>query len=505
MIFGEYNATTNTWLAKQVFPGSGFHSMACFSMNNLGYVGTGFNSVSNINSFWEYNATSDTWTSKANYGGFPLKNSVGFAIGSKGYIATGEFALMYSSDVWEYMDDNVIGNSYSSSTINSNNSISDGAWTTFNNHVYASNAGNVGIGTSTPSNKLSVVGNADVDGSLAVGLNNPQSQHKFSVLGTSFFNGNIGVGYAFPNNKFSVNGNADISGNVGIGTIAPSNKLSVIGNADVDGSLSIGLNNPQPQHKLTVLGNSYFNGNVGIGYVNPPNKISVDGNADISGNVGIGTTTPTNKLSVIGNANISGNVGLGNSNPHAPLQFNSDYFNRKIVLFESANNDHQYFGYGINTAVLRYQVGHTGADHVFYAGTSSSTSTELMRITGSGKVSIGGGATPGSYKLYVGGGILTERLKVALSSSGSWADYVFADDYKLMPLDEVEKFVKEHNHLPNVPSADAMVESGIDVATIDAKLMEKIEELTLYMIEMKKEMKILADENASIQSQLKKK
>ena len=54
---------------------------------------------------------------------------------------------------------------------------------------------------------------------------------------------------------------------------------------------------------------------------------------------------------------------------------------------------------------------------------------------------------------------------MAVNNTSNWADYVFADDYKLMPLEEVEAFVKKHNHLPNVPSANAMVETGIDVTT----------------------------------------
>src|SRR5690606_910854 len=91
------------------------------------------------------------------------------------------------------------------------------------------------------------------------------------------------------------------------------------------------------------------------------------------------------------------------------------------------------------------------------------------------------------YRLFVEDGILTEKVKVAVKNTSDWADYVFADEYKLMPLEQVEKFVKENNHLPNVPSAVEVVESGIDVAKMDAKLLEKIEELTLYIIQQQKE------------------
>jgi hypothetical protein len=108
--------------------------------------------------------------------------------------------------------------------------------------------------------------------------------------------------------------------------------------------------------------------------------------------------------------------------------------------------------------------------------------------TGTGYVKIGAVTTPNpaGYKLYVDQGILTEKVKIAVAGSANWADYVFAKDYKLMPLSEVEQFVKINKHLPNVLSAAEMVKEGNDLGKTDAKLLEKIEELTLYMIELKK-------------------
>lgn len=100
-------------------------------------------------------------------------------------------------------------------------------------------------------------------------------------------------------------------------------------------------------------------------------------------------------------------------------------------------------------------------------------------------------STPAGYKLYVSQGILTEKIKVAVNGSGQWADYVFAKDYKLLPLAQVEQYIKANQHLPNVPSAAEMVKEGNDLGKTTAKLLEKIEELTLYMIEMKKENEVL--------------
>lgn len=104
----------------------------------------------------------------------------------------------------------------------------------------------------------------------------------------------------------------------------------------------------------------------------------------------------------------------------------------------------------------------------------------------------------GDYRLFVEGGILTERLKVALRNSADWADYVFADNYKLMPLADVEKFVKANRHLPGVKSSEKLAAEGIDVAQMQSKQMEKIEELTLYAIEQEKTINTL---NAQVRRQ----
>lgn len=110
-----------------------------------------------------------------------------------------------------------------------------------------------------------------------------------------------------------------------------------------------------------------------------------------------------------------------------------------------------------------------------------------------GKVVIGTGINsyPDGFSLFVKGGILTERVRVALVNSDRWADYVFKPDYKLMSLKDVERFIQHNQHLPNVPSAEEMAQRGLDVAETSTKLMEKIEELTLYLIEANKKIEEL--------------
>ncbi|WP_072921703.1 cell wall anchor protein [Chryseobacterium sp. OV279] len=82
-----------------------------------------------------------------------------------------------------------------------------------------------------------------------------------------------------------------------------------------------------------------------------------------------------------------------------------------------------------------------------------------------------------------------------------WADYVFQKDYKLNTLEQVEKHIQEKGHLPNMPSAEKVMQDGINVAEMNAKLLEKIEELTLYSIQQNKQIKNLQEENKTLKSQ----
>nr|MCU0334176.1 hypothetical protein [Chitinophagaceae bacterium] len=92
----------------------------------------------------------------------------------------------------------------------------------------------------------------------------------------------------------------------------------------------------------------------------------------------------------------NGNVGIGVAGTNAPLQFANTTVNRKIVLYEGANNDHQYYGFGINGGVLRYQTDASNADHVFYSAGSATSSNELLRIKGNGAIGINQ-PNPGVY------------------------------------------------------------------------------------------------------------
>lgn len=85
----------------------------------------------------------------------------------------------------------------------------------------------------------------------------------------------------------------------------------------------------------------------------------------------------------------NGSVGIGVLTPHAPLQFGNGVSNRKLVLYETKDNEHEFYGLGVTGYVFRYQVDNISANHIFYAASSATTSNELMRIQGNGKVGIG--------------------------------------------------------------------------------------------------------------------
>lgn len=473
----EYNAGTDTWSAKQSFAGSAFHSMSCFAMNGKGYVGTGYNGINELTDFWAYDPVADTWTSKALYSGAARKNGVGFSIGAKGYIATGIAGLVPMGDMWEYMDNNITGNSYNNTSINTtDNSINDGAWTVYNNKVYNSNSGNVGIGTSTPTSKLTVAGDADISGEIKAngvsGLAGQVLQSNGNGTMSWVANNSGGGGGSSP---WTASGN-DIAntntGNVGIGSMPAYNaKLYVSGNGFVDGNSYSDLADNTGALIVRSLGATFSQ----VRYL----KLDGQKIQAVSHNPYIFPAQAPSASNLYINS-LGGNVGIRTTSANATLTVAR--------------------GTGVDgTAAF------IGTSHISHFNYSTAEDTYIRGGKNGSKVFINDGAQgpvvigsvssfPAGYKLFVDDGILTERLKVAVNGSGNWADYVFAEDYKLMPLEDVEAFVKEHKHLPNVPSAEAMVESGIDVATVDAKLMEKIEELTLYILDLQKQINQLKNE-----------
>jgi len=189
--------------------------------------------------------------------------------------------------------------------------------------------------------------------------------------------------------------------NVGIGTQSPNYKL------DITGGLRSGAFHPDPGSKILYLTGAvgsganldggvefrHSNGTQGIGF--GFNTIYATG---VSASQMLGLASHGPDGSIVFTTNLSermritgmGNVGIGTITPNAPLQLSNTMANRKLVLFESGNNNHQFFGLGTNNGSLRYQVSSIAANHIFYAAEDANTSRELMRIRGNGNLVISG-------------------------------------------------------------------------------------------------------------------
>jgi hypothetical protein len=111
----------------------------------------------------------------------------------------------------------------------------------------------------------------------------------------------------------------------------------------------------------------------------------------------------------------------------------------------------------------------------------------IVSYTSNSTANVGIGVENPQEKLVVDGIICAKEIRVSESGTPCWGDYVFDKDYKLKSIDEVEKFINENKHLPDIPSAVEVEANGIELGVMQAKLLKKIEELTLYVIELKKE------------------
>lgn len=129
------------------------------------------------------------------------------------------------------------------------------------------------------------------------------------------------------------------------------------------------------------------------------------------------------------------------------------------------------------------------------------TNGRVFTVSNAGTVIIGpmlNWETPetskGAFKLYVQDGIRTEKVRVDIASVSGWADFVFDPNYDLPSLQDEEEYILQNGRLRNIPSAEEVVEEGIDLAEMNKLLLQKIEELTLHLIEMEKKIKTLEDE-----------
>lgn len=352
-----------------------------------------------------------------------------------------------------------------------------------NAKMIISNNGNIGIGTFEPDYKLDVNGHSRILGEGDVLTLDKISNHYPALAFTGATNKSViegGDSYL----NFSISGQ-DIarltnSGNVGIGTTSPGNKLHVVGGISAGDSkfynsiqLTDAINGTTQSWIWSGAANQL---NLGVGTLSASNTKMVVTN---NGYIGIGTNTPIQKLDVNGNTNLQGNLLMNDNGIYLTSggdyllgnngSGNSTLFTRgKLVLSSNGNNIGQSLSF-VNNGI-----------------------TALEIVPGG---NIGIGTTSPSEKLSVNGNISTKKCIVTQTG---WSDYVFNEGYKLRPLNQVEKFIKDNKHLPEVPSAKEVEEKGLDLGTNQAVLLKKIEELSLYIIELDKENKLLRKEVVEI-------
>jgi trimeric autotransporter adhesin len=212
-------------------------------------------------------------------------------------------------------------------------------------------------------------------------------------------------------------------------------------------------------------------------------SLTLNGNTlSISG--GNSITIPTPTFSVIQGTNTT---VTGNGSTASPFQISSVdkslYANDGSINQASTTNNNRRVN--LNSRNIWFDTSTSTANGKIYIGSTPDYTS-----------------TTGNYKLFVEGGIMTEKVKVSLRSTSNWADYVFEKDYNLKSLNEVEKFINKNKHLPGIPSAKELAENGIDVVEMQSKQMEKIEELTLYIIDQNKKLEQQNEEIQALKSQM---
>ncbi|MGC4037074.1 MAG: hypothetical protein QM764_14035 [Chitinophagaceae bacterium] len=197
----------------------------------------------------------------------------------------------------------------------------------------------------------------------------------------------------------------------------------------------------------------------------------------MDGNLGIGTTSPVNKFQVNGNAMIGDGVD--------PISYGM----LQLVRPASFSDSKLYLSFVRNGNMVN-GIGYAPNSNVFGIWKWNNSGTPALAISEADNIGIGT-STPGTYKLAVEGTIGARKIKVTTSS---FADYVFDKDYRLRTLEEVEKYIKVNNHLPEMPTACEVEKDGLDIGDNQVLLVKKIEELTLYVIGLNKKIEEQSEE-----------
>ncbi|MCE7057180.1 hypothetical protein LZF95_21040 [Algoriphagus sp. AGSA1] len=226
-----------------------------------------------------------------------------------------------------------------------------------------------------------------------------------------------------------------------------------------------------------------------------------------SGNVGIGTTSPITSsnytiLDIKGKAaNQGGYIRFATSDNSGEARI---FVTHERLLYDLQKSD-MYFQWRNSNNTQVHRLGSDGSaiwngNASSYTEIRSNTKGQYIRqYANDGTTSswlIRGYADNGIQAIFHSGGIQvngTVKTKEVNVTATGWADYVFKPEYQLMPLSELETFIRKNGHLPDVPTEAEVMEKGVNLAEMNVKLLEKVEELSLYIISLEKRIQILED------------
>jgi D-ribose pyranose/furanose isomerase RbsD len=298
-----------------------------------------------------------------------------------------------------------------------------------------------------------------------------------TILGTSL-NSNIGIGTSSPSEKITIEGNH--------GDTRFSLHSTGGGNNTNEADLMLWASEPGLTYSGVGIGNNvhnYTTNNGNINLLNPSRGGSYIRLLDNSMLFNVVSSSGVNKQAL--SINTEGNIGIGTTNPSAILDINSPiptqgrYNSQKW----SAGNP----GYSLTLQTIW---NNSGINQEFIQRYNGVDYTSLAFFQGK----IGIGTTNPDEKLTVNGKIHAQEVRIDLAYPMTVPDYVFANNYKLKSLQEVEEFIKQNSHLPEIPSAKEIEKNGLMLAEMNMSLLKKIEELTLYSIEQEKKINTQAQE-----------
>jgi hypothetical protein len=353
----------------------------------------------------------------------------------------------------------------------------------------------VGAGSSVPSNthlwitggKTLRFGSIDGDGGYGSYLKPNLDAGGYGML--TFGARTAGSDY----DLLTINGNN--GGNVGIGTTTPRSKLWL------QNTVSAGADN----YTLTLVNTTTAaDSRSGMRFwVNEANTggaaISVANDNAGGGNIRFHTiTSESTRMSILAS---NGNVGIGTTNPGSRLWLQnavsagSDNYMLNLenpTTVGDARSGIRFWVNSENSAGATINVSNdnaSGGNIRFNTITAGTESTRVSILSSNGNMGIG--TVSPTEKLSVNGNIIARKIRITQTG---WSDYVFDKDYQLRPIASLESFISRNKHLPDMPSAKEVEANGISVGDTQALLLKKIEELSLYIIDLNKRIQSLEKE-----------